>query len=159
MSDFILMDNTYTDMLAIRRKLVETHEKEVIGYNPIARDAVTELYTYVFGLYLPKRYPSMFVVETVDAEKSTTQTRNLVTDETIALEPPPSDPKECLKLLVIHVDCEFAVLLPEAKADAPPFRATPTTEPTQIYYLHAFALAFPSGFNTARKLGLPLAGM
>ncbi len=37
-------------------------------------------------------------------------------------------------------------------------RIVPSTEPKEVYHLHAFVLVFPSGFNTPKKLGLPLAG-
>jgi hypothetical protein len=161
MSDLVLMDNTCLDMIAKRRALIAEKPTDVIGFNPVAGDAVRELYLWVFGTYLPKRYPSMFsVASTPQPEKSCRPNRtirNLVTQESIELDPVPK-PLDCLKLSGSHVDCEFALLLPESNPQAIPFRAVPTDSPREPYHLQAFILAFPPWFTPSQKLGLPLAG-
>jgi Protein of unknown function (DUF3445) len=159
MSDFILMDNTYLDMLHKRRKVIAERLDDVVGFHPVARDAVHELYIWMFGTYLPKRFPSMFSIQNfAESEKRgnlPSKVRNLVTQEDIHLDPLP-EPVECIKILGNHVDCEYAILLPTSDPNAAPFRAEPTDLPTVPYHLHAFLLAFPSGFTPAQKMGLPL---
>jgi len=156
------MDSTYLELIGLRRKLIAEEADEVVGFNPIARDAVHELFLWIFGTYLPKRYPNMFkLVHRAEIGKGRglpIAVRNLVLDETIILNPIP-EPSDCLKVLGCHVDCEFAILLPIAPAKGKVPRIDPTDCPKTPYHLHAFILAFPSGFTTSQKLGLPLAGM
>jgi len=162
MSDLVLMDNTYSEMIGLRRKLIVEETGEVVGFNPVAREAVHELFLWMFGTYLPRRYPSMFRVidklQTVKRRASPLAVRNLVLDETIMLDPLP-EPVECLKILGCHVDCEFAISLPIASPRGEFSKIEPTDCPKVPYHLHAFILAFPSDFTPAEKLGLPLAGM
>jgi hypothetical protein len=151
------MDNTYECKIQQRRELIDKHPGDTIGFNPVARDAVKELYEWLFSTYLPKRFPDVFVVEETRSEKRASRsTRNLNTQEVISHLAP--EPKECLRTIGRHVDCEFALLLPVADPNASPVRAEPTMDPKEVFHLHAFILAFPSGFTPARKLGLPLAG-
>jgi Protein of unknown function (DUF3445) len=157
MADWILMDKTYYEKILYRRSVLQAHEKDVIGFNPVARDAVYELYSYIFGTYLPSRFPSMFAL-CGSGKSAQKYTRNLVFGEDIPLCPLPSTPQECLRALGNHIDCDFTILVPESNPNADPRMAVPTTEPTEAYHLHAFAVLFPSGFNTPGKLGLPLAG-
>jgi hypothetical protein len=96
-----------------------------------------------------------------DSEKHDSRSKgylhNLVTDEHVSLDAP-RDPIEALKILGSHVDNDFLILLPTPNANAAPIRAYPTPDPEFPYHLHAYFLAFPSGFDTSQKLGLPLAG-
>jgi Protein of unknown function (DUF3445) len=160
MSDLVLMDNTYLDMIAKRRKLIVEHAKDVIGLNPVASNAVQELYLWLFGTYLPKRYPEMFFIDNNSSSKkgvlSPPSIRNRVTGEIVVLDPIP-EPTECLKIMGSHIDTEFGVLLPTSDPHRASFRAEPTDSPREVYHLHAFILAFPSDFTPAQKLGLPLA--
>lgn len=162
MSDLILMDNTYREMIELRRKLIAQETDEVVACNPVAEEAVQELYVWLFGTYLPKRYPSMFkIVGKLPVEKtrrSPTRVCNLVMEEMIILDPIP-EPLECLKTLGRHIDCEFVILLPTASPQGKTPRIQPTDCPKVPYHLHAFVVAFPSGFTTTQKLGLSLAGM
>jgi Protein of unknown function (DUF3445) len=134
-----------------------------VGCSPVAYAAVEELYEWMFGTYLPNRYPTMFVVERerVLSEKGRIDDpgsfRNLTTNETVPLVAP--GPTEALKTLGAHVDCDLALLLPTDDPDGSLPRITPTLDPEQPYHLHAFALCFPSGFNTLQKAGLPLASI
>jgi len=154
------MDNTYLDKLQERRTVMAENLDDVVGFHPVARDAVQELYTWMFGTYLPRRYPSMFSVDgSVVSEKQIalpSTVHNLVTQEDIVLYPTP-EPKECLKILGHQVDCELAFLLPTPNANKEPFRAEPTDLPNVPYYLHAFVWAFPSGFTLTQKMGLSMA--
>ena len=154
------MDKTYFDMIAKRRRIIAENTRDVMGFNPVATDAVQELYVLIFGTYLPKRFPDMFSIESYSSSqkrlRSPHSIRNLVTEEIVNLDPIP-EPIECLKILGSQVDCEFAILLPTSDPRAASFRAEPTNSPRDVYHLHAFMLAFPSGFTPAQKLGLPLA--
>lgn len=157
MSELIDMDKTYRDQILLRRQIIEEQGNNVVGCNPIATAAVYELYNYIFGAYLPKRYPSMFVM--VETEKRS-YTLNRVMKEEIPLVPIPTSATECLSILGSHIDTDFSILLPsnEPYAHDPP-RAEPTSTPPHPYHLHAFSLIFPAGFNTLHKLGLSLAGI
>jgi len=157
MSDLVTMDKTYLSRIQLRRRLIATETKNVVDCNPVATNAVRELYEWVFATYLPKRFPTMFILDEKPGKSSTGYLTNLITNESIPLEPP-SDPVEALKILGSHVDDEFLILLPICDPNAAPICAIPTQTPTSPYYLHAFVLTFPSGFNTPQKLGLPLAG-
>jgi hypothetical protein len=158
------VDKTYLDKIKLRRDLIANEANNVVGCNPVATDAVNELYEWVFSVYLPRRFPTMFSllpVSPTNGEKyghvSKGYLRNRVTDEHISLQPP-SDPVEALKILGSHVDDEFLILFPTPDPKATPTRAYPTPDPPSPYHLHAYVLTFPSGFNTPKKLGLPLAG-
>ena len=76
---------------------------------------------------------------------SSRRLRNIVMNDTVPLDPP--ELEECLKTIGRHVDCEFAILLPTSNSYAVPFHVTPTAEPKEVFHLHAFILAFPSGFT------------
>lgn len=157
MSELIDMDKTYRDKVMLRRQLLEENLDSVAECNPVATDAVYELYEWIFRTYLPKRYPSMFSL--ITAEKGS-YLLNGVLNEQVPLDPPPSTPLECLKTLGLHIDDEFLLLLPNSNPnDLKPPRATPTPTPHHPYHLHAYVLCFPSGFNTPSKLGLPLAAI
>jgi len=141
MNDLILNDSTYLDRLYIRRKLIAERFPDVIAANPIAQPAVAELYEWLFQIYLPRRFPTMF---TLDAPHHLT---NLVTNESIPLTPPP-DATEALVTIGSHIDTDFLILLPSPNASNP-------AEPKSV--LEAFITCFPSGFSTRAKLGLKLA--
>ena len=134
----------------------------MIGFNSVAGDAVNELYEWVFRKYLPRRFPTMFSIEPgvkATGKGLTCQhVRNLVTSERIPLDPP-TDPREALKTLGAHVDCDLLLLLPTENPQAKLIRIEPSPHLKTPYYLHAFVVTFPSGFNTPKKLGLPLAGI
>jgi hypothetical protein len=159
LSDLVAIDKTYLERIKDRRNLIATRCEDVIRCNPVAKEAVDELYAWVFSTYLPQRFPTMF--ELVFSEKGTSRyLKNRVTNEQIPLEAPET-PIESLKTLGRHIDNDFLFLLPTSSP-------SPTQTQTKIhpatkedvdiikYHLHAFTLCNPSGFNTVLKLGLPL---
>jgi hypothetical protein len=159
------MDKTYLERIKLRRQVIAMETKNVVEVNPVATDAVKELYEWVIGVYLPKRFPNMFSLlphEVLEGKQADGQAggylHNLVTDEHIPLVSP-LDPVEALKILGSHVDNDFLLLLPTPDPNATLIRVNPTPDPPCPYYLHAYILTFPSGFNTSKKFGLPLAGM
>ncbi|KAE9972634.1 hypothetical protein EG328_004892 [Venturia inaequalis] len=159
LSDLVAVDKTYLDRIKDRRELIATRCDDVIRCNPIAKDAVSELYTWIFSTYLPKRFPTMFSL--VPAKKGPPKyLLNNITNEHIELAPP-QDPTESLKTLGRHIDNEFLILLPTASPNPPTQtqKILPTQTPREPYHLHAFTLCYPSGFDTVQKLGLPLAAI
>ncbi|KAJ5687744.1 hypothetical protein N7536_010363 [Penicillium majusculum] len=150
-SELLPMDKTYKDRLALRKSVLEQHHDVVVAINndqtpeedPRIRPAISELYNFVLGTYLPTRYPSMFKL---NAESSIFQ--NLVTGTTWPTTLSPTTPAiQALEILSQTVDDDFLILLPELSPDA-------GEQPK--YVLQAHAVCFPAGFNTRKKLGLRL---
>lgn len=163
LSELLVMDKTYGAKIELRRRIIETNEQDVVACNSVAREAVAELYEWIFGTYLPRRFPETFIIKHSGYHSSHSEKgndavlHNTITSDLIPLTAP-SDPIAALKTLGAHVDAEFAILLPVSNPNAPPPpRIMPTDTPLTPYYLHAFVLCFPSGFNTPKKLGMKLA--
>lgn len=157
LSELLAMDRTYPEKIAVRRQILESHEADVVACNPVAREAAKELYEWVFRTYLPRRFPQTFTIYGQAHGEGDGVLHNAVTNEAIPLSSPPH-PIDALKILGANVDAEFAILLPIANPNAhPPPPTLPTDSPQSPYYLHAFVLCFPSGFNTPQKLGMKLA--
>ncbi|KAF7515472.1 hypothetical protein PCG10_003202 [Penicillium crustosum] len=151
-SELLPMDKTYKDRLAIRKSILEQNHDVVVAINndqtpeedPRIRPAISELYNFVLRTYLPTRYPSMFKL---NAESSIFQ--NLVTGATWPTTLSPTTPAiQALEILSQTVDDDFLILLPEL---------SPNAEEQPKYVLQAYAVCFPAGFNTRKKLGLRLA--
>lgn len=143
------MDKTYKSRLALRKSVLEQHHDVVVAINndqtpeedPRIRPAISELYNFVLGTYLPTRYPSMFKL---NAESSIFH--NLVTGATWPTTLSPTTPAiQALEILSQTVDEDFLILLPEILSDS---------EEQPKYVLQAYASCFPAGFNTRKKLGL-----
>ncbi|KAK2731807.1 hypothetical protein FQN55_004443 [Onygenales sp. PD_40] len=155
-NDLIPIDKTYKERLTYRRKLLKQYPDIVIGVNnggnkdPRIRRAVEELYTYVMGIYLPNRYPTMFKLVQSDFETGKfLMVQNLVTDEVFPTQLNPTRPLEStLQTLIKTVDEDMLILLPELDHDGKP---TSADEPK--YILEAYAACYPAGFDTRKKLG------
>ncbi|KAJ5103593.1 hypothetical protein N7532_004122 [Penicillium argentinense] len=152
-SELIQMDNTYEDRIKKRKSILDKHHDIVVATNEKSskdiriRTAVSELYTFVLGTYLPTRYPGMFRISHGAGNPSKTF-ENFVTGAkwpTRLAERTPTI--QALEILTQTVDEEFFILLPDLSA--------PVDNPK--YILQAYATCFPSGFNTSEKLGLRLA--
>ncbi|KAF2761161.1 hypothetical protein EJ05DRAFT_497719 [Pseudovirgaria hyperparasitica] len=142
-SDLIPFDNTYLDRIRLRRRLLSTLSTEIIAAHPVAQPAVHEFYTWVFTIYLPSRYPTMFTL--APSPSAPTSLTNLITSESIPLLAP-LNPLECLRTIAAHIDDDFLFLLPS------PEHSTAKDQ----YILRAYATLFPSGFNPATKLNRTL---
>ncbi|KAI2680770.1 hypothetical protein CBS147317_718 [Penicillium roqueforti] len=151
-SELIPMDKTYKDRLALRKSVIDQHHDIVVGINndqtpeedPRIRPAISELYNYVLGIYLPTRYPSMFRL-TVGSSLF----HNLVTGATWPTTLSPTTPTiQALEILTQTVDEDFLILLPEL---------FPENEEQPKSVLQAYAICFPAGFNMSEKLGQRLA--
>ncbi|KAF2843190.1 hypothetical protein M501DRAFT_925378, partial [Patellaria atrata CBS 101060] len=132
-SELLEIDNTYLTRLHLRRSLISQHSFHTIAANPRIAPAITEFYTWIFGTYLPRRFPTIYVLHP-------STLLNTATNEYIPLVP--ANAIAALEILAAHVDTDFLFLLPDEEGK---------------YKLEGFATCFPSGFDTRRKLGLSLA--
>ncbi|KAF1932776.1 uncharacterized protein M421DRAFT_1366 [Didymella exigua CBS 183.55] len=139
LSDLVAMDNTYQERIQMRRDLIRDSHHEVIGNNPKADPAVSELYAWLTTTYLPRRFPTIFTF-------TPSGLLNRTTNET--LPPTPDSASHALTIMGSHVDDEFLLLLPSDKE-----------EDAGKYRLEAFTTCFPSGFRTRAKLGLLLSAI
>lgn len=131
------MDKTYLTRISLRKKLIRDHRSTVIRASPVIKPAVNELYTYLIATYLPTRFPTMF-------QKRKGGLYNLATGKSLPLLPS-SNPEKSLEILGENVDEEFLLLLPSKSEDG-----------TVEYRLQGYVVCFPSGFDTAKKLGMTL---
>lgn len=133
-SDLIAMDKTYLSRVTLRKEIMRTHPSTVLQARPESTSAVNELYTFLFSIYLPQRFPQIFLL-------TSTSLYNTATCSSIPLTPS-SDPIENLSRIGENIDDEFLILLKAEDGDG--------------YVLKAFVTCFPSGFDTEKKLGLRL---
>lgn len=167
-SELIPMDKTYKERIEERRRVITEHHDVVIGVNGEdegstgtgtgtdirTRQAVSELYEFVMGVYLPARYPDMFTLIEADYEsgKKTAMLRNKVTGEILPTVLTGDRPvSKALETLGKTVDEEMMVLLPEED------KSSMEKTDDKKYILEAYVNCFPSGFNTRTKLGKRLA--
>ncbi|WEW55137.1 hypothetical protein PRK78_000565 [Emydomyces testavorans] len=177
-SELIPMDMTYKERIDLRRQLLRDHHDVVIGVNKNksgeedrrTRAAVSELYEFVMGTYLPTRYPKMFKLREADLEMGKTFfVQNQITREMFPTTLSPSRPTAtALENLAKTVDEDILVLLPEVKrsksekksrkhgekekSSQQPNSPASNTEENK-YILEAYVACFPSGFDTRTKLG------
>ncbi|GAB7323927.1 hypothetical protein MBLNU13_g07348t3 [Cladosporium sp. NU13] len=174
LSDLLQMDKTYLSRIKLRRQLMNDHPDATLACNDVAGPAALELYDWLVGTYLPKRFPTCFslVVKheaTAAAAESDSNNRkpppasipnqqpthllNHITSEHIPLHQ--SNPLTALHALSSHIDTDFLILLPQHQTPT-----TPQEQPSQpTYHLQSFTTTFPSGFSTLSKLSLPLSAI
>lgn len=144
LSDILALDNTYAERMQVRKSIIDEHQEEAISCNPVCEAAVLELHDWIFGTYLPTRFPKTYQLNTAAPERSLYNTAN---SKSIPLTP--SSPIEALRALGEHVDTDFLLLLPSSQA----------ADGSPLYHLQAFVCCCPAGFNLRQKLGLPLSGI
>ncbi|CAK1360615.1 unnamed protein product [Cercospora beticola] len=182
LSEIVEMDNTYAERMEVRKRILDEQGEKVVMCNQEVEgsgEAVRELYEWIFGEYLWRRFPSMYKIRPTDSltkdsgEKDAegekgdgndgkangegTVLRNMVSDEYIPLHQP--DPLQALRTLGAHVDTDFLILLPSSPS-TPSRKSNPAEEPQEqpIYHLQAFICCFPSGFSLQNdKIGRTLA--
>lgn len=54
------MDKTYLSRIKLRRQLMNDHPDATLACNDVAGPAALELYDWLVGTYLPKRFPTCF---------------------------------------------------------------------------------------------------
>ncbi|GKZ64051.1 hypothetical protein AnigIFM50267_000344 [Aspergillus niger] len=164
-SHLIPMDKTYKDRLSLRQSLLAQYPTIVVGVTPAGQKpdspvyaAITELYDFIVGVYLPTRYPSMFTLETIQSQDHTTTTNNKknsptktllnkVTNTRIPL-PHTGSGRDILSTLGTFVDEDFLVLLPDSSP-----QPKENQEAEKKYTLEAYTTFYPAGFDTREKLG------
>jgi hypothetical protein len=142
LSSLVAMDNTFASRCSIRKNLVATQRHEVLVCNPVAVEAVRELYSWLVSTYLPARFPTVY--HFVEKGKIL---KNSVTGDEMPLHLREGEEETMLRLLGENIDTEFLLMLP-----SPPSSETDET----TYSLQAFINCFPSGFSTRSKLGMLL---
>ncbi|RAK84668.1 HRQ family protein 4 [Aspergillus costaricaensis CBS 115574] len=169
-SHLIPMDKTYKERLTLRQSLLTQYPTIVVGVTPAGQKpdspvhaAITELYEFIVGVYLPTRYPSMFTLETTthpqsqddntntNNKESTNKTLlNKITNTRIPL-PHRGSGRDVLSTLGTFVDEDFLVLLPESSSSSYPTEKEEEQE--KKYTLEAYTTFYPAGFDTREKLG------
>jgi len=163
LSSLLELDNTYAARLAERRNTLATQRHEVLGVTPEGRDAVLEFYRWVMGVYLPGRWPGIYVVEQEarkeerGGEDLTRGLRNTVTGELLPLKT--NDAEVALETMGRNIDTEFLFLLPSSSS-----AITTTTTPSEssnlpTYHLSSYINTSPAGFSTRSKLCLSLSAI
>ena len=128
------------------------YPKETHQCLPSCEPAVLELYEWMFGTYLPRRFPTMYKLVSPSQMPADSKTNGPCLHDVPANEYIPLQAcsgTEALYTLGRHVDDDFLLLLPLSKAE----------DGSPIYHLQAYVCCCPSGFFTPEKLGLPLAGI
>jgi hypothetical protein len=164
MSELIQMDNTYLSRIQLRRQIMDSHAEATLATNPVAEQATFELYEWLVGTYLPRRFPTCYElvnvekvsgdtvpVQQVQQRDGPTHLLNKITCEHIPLQA--TSPLTALRTLGSHIDTDFLILLPKQT------EGDEENEPQLAYHLEAFSTTFPSGFSTLSKLGLPLSAI
>lgn len=151
-SNLLIFDKTYRERLKIRRSLNQQHPEDVIGITNDSdariRLAVEELYSYLFQVYLPGRYPSIFKT-TYGKTDHIARVENLVTGNILPADAESISLHAALKIISENIDEDFFILLPhEMDGD---------TSGDVVYVLEAYAACFPSGFQPRDKIGKRLA--
>ncbi|CAA9966319.1 DUF3445 domain containing protein [Pyrenophora teres f. maculata] len=144
MSSLLELDNTYAARLIERRHVLATERHEALGTTPAGRDAVLEFYKWATNIYLPGRWPSIYILDHANASL-----KNTITSESLPLHIP-HDADLALEILGANIDTEFLFLLPSH---------TPSSSDQQTYHLSSYINTSPAGFSTRSKLGLSLSAI
>ena len=152
LSDLVAMDKTYSERMALRKFVMDAHTWETVRCNPACEPAAIELYEWMVGTYLPRRFPTIYKFVEASELPSNVKTQgrhlyNVVGDKYLPLKAPSA--LEALYTLGHNVDDEFLILLPSSTAE----------DGSPIYHLQAYVTCFPSGFSTPDKFEQPLAGI
>lgn len=159
--DLIAIDKTYLERIRLRRKVMDENPTEAVAHLPGSEAMINELYSWLFSIYLPRRFPSMFLLiapmkDASDAKTRDLFLRNRVTNESIPITPP-ADPNKALYTISANIDNDFLLLYPRPVQDASNSSDTVEAEgKEEKYHLLAFATLAPSGWRPMDKLGRPL---
>ncbi|KAK5129044.1 hypothetical protein LTR85_000377 [Meristemomyces frigidus] len=129
------VDDSYADRIKARQDIVQQYPG-ALDCLESGIDMLYELYEFLVPVYLPQRYPTMFVVD----NKSKT-VKNVITNEALPLAVP-SNRHEALSIINRNIDEDFLMLLPSPDGDG--------------YSLQGFVWAYPVGFDPQSKLGMKL---
>lgn len=147
------MDRTYAERLQYRSKILKKSANIAIGVHDDKRirPAVLELYTFLLGTYLPKRFPNMFKLHFASFETGDQfMFENLITKQIFPTVPTKVTTTDTLlRTLGVTIDTDFLFLLPE--------QASESDDPK--YVLQAYVCVCPSGWDPREKLGKRLAAI
>ncbi|EXJ88004.1 hypothetical protein A1O1_04931 [Capronia coronata CBS 617.96] len=148
-SELLLIDKTYEERIAYRRRIMAEQGKHIVNVNDDLRirPAVVELYQFLLGTYLPLRFPTMFKLHETEYEQGKAfMLENFITGALFpAKVTAQMSTERLLETLGRTVDEDFLFLLPEEDSDDPK------------YVLEAYVIACASGFDPAEKIGKRLA--
>ena len=164
-SQWIRIDNGYLERIAERKALIEQHPTVVYGFKPEMVPAIEELYEYLLGYYLPRRYPGLFQISLKKGLELTNEEswfENLVTGESHPIISPTRTARATgsertqavdylLRAIATTIEEDFLMLLPDS--------LLPNGGEGPEYKMRAFCVCFPSGFNAPGFLGKPLAAI
>lgn len=143
------MDKNYHERIKYRKRIMQESSDIAIGVSDDKRvgRAVRELYTYLLGTYLPKRYPDMFKLHFAVFETGRQfMIENLITKAVYPVATnKSSDTRLLLQTLGAMIDEDFLFLLPEEDSEDPKYK------------LEACVCICPSSWNPQHKLGKRLA--
>ena len=149
LSEYLEIDKTYLDRTKLRQSIMDQHPLQTYQCNAACESAVFEMYEWMFGTYLPQRFPEMFKI--VDSARAALDLKargpylfNVPTGEYIPLAP--ALVLQALYTLGRNVDDDILILLPSSKAE----------DGSPIYHLEAYVCCFPAGFSLPQKINLPL---
>lgn len=148
----------------------DQHDRGLYNRSVGGVEAVRELYAYLLGEYLPRRYPTLFALEDspLDEDREGTATRpegesktmkkifhNKITGARFPAELPPLAPTdtqaaiEALKILGETVEDDLTLL----QQDPGTPNTTGAEEEPGLHRLVATVVCNPSGFDPAEKMG------
>jgi len=165
-SQWIQIDNGYPERIAKRKSLIEKYPTVMYGFKPEILPAIEELYAYLFGYYLPRRYPGLFRISLTSKTclrltSADSWFENLVTGERHPIIPPirtavatgserAQAADYCLRAIATTIEEDFLVLLPDS--------LLPNRGEESEYKLRAFCVCFTS-VNVSGILGKALAAI
>jgi hypothetical protein len=144
----VAIDCTYAKGIQLRRDIIHQNPITALQCTDLAAAAAFELYEWMFGTYLPKRFQSMFSIHFDSGHSGGRQLHNAVTGDDVPIKAPGSG-RTALKTLGEQVDSDFIIMLPSSRAE----------DGSPIYHLQGFVNPCPAGFNLYERLGLPLSGV
>lgn len=138
LSELVAIDNTYLDRVKLRESVLNDHPNETYRCNAACEPAVMEMYEWVFGTLLPRRFPTMYKIVNQDQVPADLKLQcdclhNIPTDQYVPLTA--SSASEALYTLGKNVDDDILILLPSSTA----------ADGSPVYHLQAFVCCFPSG--------------
>lgn len=139
-SELIEIDSTYLEKVDERKRIMSQYPDAVLGVTEHTNGCVEEMYRWLTGVYLPKRFPSMFRLED-DVSGSHARIMNMVDGKDYPLEPP-SDRIEALRIMGALVDEDFLFMLPSPDGEG--------------YSLAAYVNCFANGDHTKKRLHMKL---
>ena len=139
-SDLVTIDSEFLKRLQLRRDILREHPTSSMRATPRAEPAIRELYEYLAGFYLPKRYPTLFRTR-VDGGEAVLE--NLASAETYP-QRAPSATDATMQRLGTLVDEDFIFLMP------------PPDGTRGEYTIQGWVVCFTSGFDLPPLLEKPL---